>query len=272
MTDSKLTPTSDHNSPSITDRNLDDLKPRFHKNIYGTPKGQLRLYALREDFKRFELMASAGNNTVLDAGGGMGQFSSELAANGYQVDLCDISQEMLNEAERVYKTQAPAAKVGFKQCAIQDIPQQYPEQYDLVLNHAVLEWLEDPQQALQILYDKVKPGGWLSVMFYNIHGRIWRGIMNGKLHAPSTSTPRMADEGIAPQQPLEPQWVHAQLIELGLEVKSWRGIRFVYDHMHQKIRDRVGIEAIAQSESEFGYQPPYRDLARYVHMLCHKPL
>ena len=271
MTDNKLPSTSNHHPSPAADRNFDDLKPRFHKNIYGTPKGQLRLYALREDFNRFDLMTIGNEKTVLDAGGGMGQFSSELAANGYQVDLCDISQEMLSEAALVYQSQAPEAKANFKRCAIQDIPQQYTAQYDLVLNHAVLEWLEDPQQALQILYDKVKPGGWLSVMFYNIHGRTWRGIMNGKLHAPATSNQRMAVEGIAPQQPLEPQWVHGRLIELGLEVKTWRGIRFVYDHMHQKIRDRVGLDAIAKSESEFGYHSPYRDLARYVHMLCHKP-
>lgn len=96
--------------------------------------------------------------------------------------------------------------------------------------------------------------------------------MNGKLHAPTTSTARMSTEGIAPQQPIEPLWVHNHLSNLGLNVKSWRGIRFIYDHMHQKIRDRVGLEAIAASESELGYQAPYRDLARYVHMMCYKPV
>ena len=201
----------------------------------------------------------------------MGQFSSELAQKGHQIELCDISEEMLAGAKQLFAEQGLASQINLTQCGIQDIANKYDQQFDLVMNHAVLEWLEDPQQALNILSDKVKPGGWLSVMFYNIHGRTWRGLMNGKLHAPATSTERMAKEGIAPQQPLEPQWVHDQLIDLGLEVKSWRGIRFVYDHMHQKIRDRVGLEAIAASESEFGYQAPYKDLARYVHMLCYKP-
>lgn len=253
-----------------SDRNFDDLSRRFKNNIYGTPKGLLRLYALRQDFAKFELGANT-KLTVLDAGGGMGQFSSELAAKGHQIELCDISKEMLESAKTLFVEQGLESHINFTQCGIQEIPQQFDQQFDLVMNHAVLEWLVNPAEALHTLYQQVKPGGWLSIMFYNIHGRTWRGIMNGKLHAPSTSSERMAKEGIAPQQPLEPQWVYDQLRELGLEIKSWRGIRFIYDHMHQKIRDRVGLEAIAASEFELGYQAPYKDLARYVHMLCYKP-
>ena len=256
---------------SPSDRNFDDLSQRFKNNIYGTPKGMLRLYALREDFAKFNI--GEGNVlSVLDAGGGMGQFSSELAAKGHKIELCDISHDMLDGARSLFIEQGLDAQINLTQCGILDIPDKFGQQFDLIMNHAVLEWLVDPSAAIDTLYQQVKPGGWLSIMFYNVHGRTWRGLMNGKLHAPATSTERMAKEGIAPQQPLEPQWVYDQLVGLGLEVKSWRGIRFVYDHMHQKIRDRVGLEAIAASESEFGYQAPYRDLARYVHMLCYKPL
>lgn len=253
-----------------TDRNFDDLSKRFKNNIYGTPKGILRLYALREDFAKFNI-GNEGLLSILDAGGGMGQFSSELAEKGHRIELCDISQEMIEGAKSIFAEQGLESQINFTQCGIQDIPKVFEQQFDLVMNHAVLEWLADPSEALNILYQQVKPGGWLSIMFYNVHGRTWRGLMNGKLHAPATSTERMAKEGIAPQQPLDPQWVNQQLNDLGLQVKSWRGIRFVYDHMHQKIRDRVGLKAIAESESEFGYQAPYKDLARYVHMLCYKP-
>jgi S-adenosylmethionine-dependent methyltransferase len=255
---------------SPSDRNFDDLTKRFKNNIYGTPKGLLRLYALREDFDKFKI-GTKEPLSVLDAGGGMGQFSSELAAQGHSIELCDISAEMLAGAKSLFEEHNLSSQINLTHCGIQDIPEKFNQQFDLVMNHAVLEWLADPAEAIDTLYQQVKPGGWLSIMFYNVHGRTWRGLMNGKLHAPATSTERMATEGISPQQPLEPQWVHDQLTGLGLEVKSWRGIRFVYDHMHQKIRDRVGLEAIAASESEFGYQAPYKDLARYVHMLCHKP-
>jgi S-adenosylmethionine-dependent methyltransferase len=253
-----------------SDRNFDDLTKRFKKNIYGTPKGMLRLYALRDDFTKFKI-GQEKSLFILDAGGGMGHFSSELAAKGHNIELCDISSEMLEGAKSLFKEQGLNSQINLTQCSIQEIPQKFNQQFDLVMNHAVLEWLVDPAEALSTLYHQVRPGGWLSIMFFNVHGKTWRGLMNGKLHAPTTSTDRMVKEGIAPQQRLEPQWVHDQLIDLGLEVKSWRGIRFIYDHMHQKIRDRVGLEAIAASEAEFGHKAPYKDLARYVHMMCYKP-
>ena len=202
---------------SPSDRNFDDLSKRFKNNIYGTPKGMLRLYALREDFAKFEI-GEQKTLSILDAGGGMGQFSSELAAKGHNIELCDISEEMLAGAKQLFAEQDLASQINLTQCGIQDIPNKYDQQFDLVMNHAVLEWLVDPAEALNTLYQQVKTGGWLSIMFYNVHGRTWRGLMNGKLHAPATSTERMAKEGIAPQQPLEPQWVHDQLVDLGLTI------------------------------------------------------
>jgi len=254
-----------------SDRNFDDLQKRFKRNIYGTPKGQLRLAALRGDFKAHNLYQTEQPLKVLDIGGGMGQFSLELAQQGHEIHLCDISEEMLEQGKALFTEQAPQAKVTFQKCSLQDTDTFFPDQYDIVMNHAVLEWVEDQAQALHILHSKVKAGGHLSLMFYNLHGRTWRGLMNGKLHAPTMATRFNAEHGIAPQQPLDPQWVKTELDALNFEVLSWRGIRFIYDHMHQKIRDRVGLENITESEWDYGTQAPYRDLARYVHMLCYKP-
>mgnify|MGYP000507113195 FL=1 len=94
-----------------SDRNFDDLSKRFKNNIYGTPKGMLRLYALREDFSNAEI----GNQyplTILDAGGGMGQFSSELAEKGHKIELCDISHEMLEGAKSLFFEQGLISQIS----------------------------------------------------------------------------------------------------------------------------------------------------------------
>jgi len=41
--------------------------------------------------------------SILDAGGGMGQFSSELAENGHKIELCDISAKMLEGAKSLFQ-------------------------------------------------------------------------------------------------------------------------------------------------------------------------
>jgi len=248
------------------DRNFDDLAARFARTIYATPRGQLRLMALRADFADMNIALS--DASVLDIGGGQGQFSLELAQQGAQVSLCDISAEMLQLARDQFAAQQLPLTV--KQCALQDVAAEFPQSFDIVLNHAVLEWLEDPFAALPLLADRVKPGGWLSLMFYNLHGHQFRQLMNGRTHAPQSANPRLRDEGNAPQHPLDPDAIEQALNTLGFHVERWRGIRCVHDHMHQKIRDRIGQDAVNKADLEFGTLEPYRQLGRYVHFLAHK--
>jgi len=248
------------------DRNFDDLAERFRRTIYATPRGQIRLLALAQDFTECDIRTD--NAAVLDIGGGQGQFSLSLAEKGAAITLCDISQEMITLAE----DQFAAAGQALQACVapLQAVPDLFPAQYDIVLNHAVLEWLEKPFEALPILADRVKPGGWLSLMFYNLHGHQWRQLMNGRTHAPDSANPRLRKEGNAPQHPLDPDRIEDAMTQLGFELVRWRGVRCIHDHMHQKIRERIGQEAVTKADLEAGLQEPYRRLGRYVHFLLKK--
>lgn len=256
------------NDLSAPDRNFDDLAARFSRTIYDTPRGQLRLLALQQDFA--DLKISCQQAQVLDIGGGQGQFSLLLAQQGARISLCDISAEMLSLAQTRF---AEAAQpLLWKQCPIQDCADVFPQQYDIVLNHAVLEWLEEPLSALEQLAQRVKPNGWLSLMFYNLHGHQWRQLMNGRTHAPASANSYLRHAGNAPQHPIDPLQVQNTIEQLGFRIHRWRGIRCVHDHMNQKIRERIGQEAINQADLAFGLQEPYRQLGRYVHFLAQKDL
>ncbi len=52
----------------------------------------------------------------------------------------------------------------------QDIAQHLETCVDLILFHAVLEWVADPLSVLQTLWSMLRPGGTLSLMFYNANG------------------------------------------------------------------------------------------------------
>tara|TARA_B100001245_G_scaffold34218_2_gene21986 strand:- start:25636 stop:26415 length:780 start_codon:yes stop_codon:yes gene_type:complete len=250
------------------DRNFNDLAKRFSRTIYATPRGQLRLLALMQDFR--DCGPDLNGVRVLDAGGGQGQFSLELAQQGAQISLCDISDEMLALARDQFAAAGQPADI--RHGALQDLDALFPGQFDVVLNHAVLEWLQDPFAALPALAAKVRPGGYLSLMFYNLHGHQWRQLMNGRTHAPASANPRLRDEGNSPQHPLDPDAIQQAMEELGFELLRWRGIRCIHDHMHQKIRERIGQDAVNASDLETGLQEPYRRLGRYVHFLMRKPL
>ncbi len=256
-----------HSGERQPDRNFDDIAGRFRRTIYDTPKGQLRLAALQQDFQ--DLKIPLEGKRVLDLGGGQGQFSLQLAKQGADIQLCDLSEEMIRHARSAFNdAQQPLHAVC---CPLQDAGQQLQGPFDLVMNHAVLEWLEAPLQELPTITRHVRDGGWLSLMFYNLHGHEWRQLMNGRTHAPQGATDRLRKEGNAPQHPLDPQAVMQALEQQGFEIVRWRGIRCIHDHMHQKIRERIGQQSVQDADLEFGLKDPYRLLGRYIHVMACKP-
>ena len=247
------------------DRNFDGLSQRFNSQIYGTLKGQLRLKMLDLDLAPF--LDASKQLTVLDVGGGMGQFSSALLAQGHDITLTDISQEMLNEAKLIYQEVAPNKAAQFLCSSLQTLPQTLNQTYDLVLNHAVLEWLEDPINAIETLYSLVTPGGHLSLMFYNRHAIVWRNLMNGSWQRAHNDFFHHDKNNLMPQNPLDPSDILNKAQSLGLQLQSWRGIRCVHDHMPKFMRDKKTLDEFVELEKTIGLQAPYRDLGRYVHMV-----
>lgn len=248
------------------DRNFDDIAQRFTRTIYDSPKGRLRLAALNQDFS--DCAINVTDQQVLDIGGGQGQFALQLAQQGAQIHLCDISQEMLALAQHNFAKAQLSADI--RQGTLQEVNQLWPQSFDVVLNHAVLEWLEQPLAALPLLAAKVKSGGHLSLMFYNLHGHIWRQLMNGGLDAPLGANPKLRSAGNAPHHPLDPAIIQNELEALGFTLLRWRGIRCIHDHMPQKIRERVGEDAYTQADLAYGLLEPYRQFGRYVHFLARK--
>ena len=163
----------------MRDRNFDDIAEKFSRNIYGTTKGQLRQTILWQDLDK--LLAEYAGQTlrVLDAGGGEGQTAILMAQRGHHVTLCDLSAEMVARAQRAAEEQGVSDNMHFIHCAAQDIPQHLDSQVDLILFHAVLEWVADPQAVLKTLWSMLRPGGALSLMFYNANGLLMRNVLVG---------------------------------------------------------------------------------------------
>ncbi len=116
---------------------------------------------------------------MLDAGGGLGQISSGLAQRGHQILLCDLSAEMLRRAHQHAEAQGVSHNMKFRQIAVQQVGEHLDTPVDLVLFHAVLEWVAEPEKAHQALYDALRPSGVMSVMFFNRHSLVFRNLTLG---------------------------------------------------------------------------------------------
>ncbi|QIL89033.1 methyltransferase domain-containing protein [Microbulbifer sp. SH-1] len=259
----------------MADRNFDDLAQRFRKRIYGGLKGDIRLAVLGRDLA--PLLDRADNKPlcVVDAGGGQGQFALDLAARGHGVWVTDISGEMLALAQEQIDARGLSARAQTLRLPLQALSSdpRVPA-VDLLLCHAVLEWLEQPQQALEALAECLKPGGYLSLTFYNRRALEFRLLQRGSLRQLDRNR-ESGDWGghpgsLTPKNPLLPEMVLDWVGQTGLNIVAHSGIRCFHDFMTPEMRDKLPPEAIVQKELLYSRIDPYRQLARYVHLLCRR--
>ena len=246
----------------MRDRNFDDIAEKFSRNIYGTTKGQLRQTILWQDLDK--LLADYAGQTlrVLDAGGGEGQTAILMAQRGHHVTLCDLSAEMVARAQRAAEEQGVSDNMHFIHCAAQDIPQHLDSQVDLILFHAVLEWVADPQAVLKTLWSMLRPGGALSLMFYNANGLLMRNVLVGNFGYVQQGMYKKKRRTLSPDFPRDPQQVYGWLEEIG--------VRVFHDYLRDKQKQHDCFDALTEIETRYCRQEPYISLGRYIHVTAIK--
>ena len=249
------------------DRIFDGLAKRFSQRIYDNPKGKIRLAILQDDL----------NNTVdlsrplkvLDMGGGLGQMSIWLAQQGHQVTLCEPANDMLSAASETIATLGLDDKIQCCNHSLQQHCSEHSEKYDLIIFHAVLEWLANPQQSLQAILTLLKPNAILSMMFYNHHSAVMRSLMVADFkRIRNNYIAAMGNKGFTPISPLEPDQVIQWLDEFGTDLLSWTGVRTFHDYMHPEARKKAKLDDVLEMERKYSRIEPWRSMARYQHVIC----
>jgi S-adenosylmethionine-dependent methyltransferase len=143
--------------------------------------------------------------------------------------------------------------------------------FDLVLCHAVLEWVNDPEEVIAALVAGMRPGGYLSLMFYNLNALIISNMAKGNLYKLRDRDFAGHPGGLTPPAPRQPQEMIAALEAAGLELVAKRGIRLVYDLMPRAVRAERSVADVLALEWQYGDQEPFWALGRYVHLLCRLP-
>ncbi|GGY70442.1 tRNA 5-carboxymethoxyuridine methyltransferase [Cellvibrio zantedeschiae] len=265
--------------PINQDRNFDDLAKRFQKNIYGGLKGDIRLAVLERDFREYFSALPFGNEKpakplrILDAGGGQGQFSLQFAKAGHSVVICDISAEMLKLAEQEVMQQELESHVQLIHCAIQDVSQHIgvsEDKFDVVLCHAVMEWVANPAELLGYLLEQLKPQGYLSLTFYNLHSLIYKNLLRTNFKKIQQQDFGGSKGSLTPINPLYPEQVFEWLNQLPLQVLATSGIRVFHDYIFNEEHRERDPQSVIELELELSRKQPYQLLGRYIHVLGQK--
>ena len=249
------------------DKNFDELIEKFASRVYDTDKGGWRLQLLKQDLERF--VRSDEKLTVWDAGCGFAQVSHWLAQAGHQLTLCDISEKMLEQAQRNFSE--ANLKADFYHESAQTISSRLP-QFDLVLFHAVIEWMAEPLKGLDAVLGKVKPGGHLSLLFYNRNAMVYTNVLKGQWRLKPILEDSYLGKGskLSPPNPQFPHEIQQYLNDAGFETKAHTGIRVFHDYLNDEVRDKTDNEELFALEARYCRLPVYRDMGRYVHLLAKK--
>ena len=253
------------------DRNFDGLIDRLERVVYATGKGSWRLQLLKEDLHDFT--GAEPPLTVWDAGCGFGQISLWLAGFGHRLTLCDLSGRMLERARSHFNDAGLIA--GFHHGAFQQLAESLPD-FDVVLSHAVVEWLAEPLAGLDAAASKVKPGGYLSLLFYNRNAVVYKNALRGGWRWQQLLDDSYLGKGnrLTPPNPLYPHEALERLAQLGFVVVKQTGIRVFHDYLAEEALPFVPENENQLFELEYRYcrMPVFRDMGRYIHVLARCPL
>lgn len=248
------------------DRNFDSLIDKFEQKIYATSKGDWRLKLLKEDLNE---LYRRDNLTIWDAGCGFAQIGQWFAERGHSLTLCDVSKKMLQRARDNFQTAGLPGE--FHHRSAQSLAAELPD-FDLVLFHAVLEWLADPMHGLHAVIDRVKAGGYLSLLFYNRNAMVYSNTLKGGWRLKNLLNDSYIGQGskLTPPNPQYPHSVIAELEQAGFEIIAHTGIRVFHDYLTADALAHTDQDELFALEYRYCRKPAYLDMGRYVHLLCRR--
>ncbi|MBL1377139.1 methyltransferase domain-containing protein [Zobellella iuensis] len=249
---------------------FDGKSHTFSRNIYGTTKGRIRLAVLNRDLD--ELLQGLPDRSlrILDAGGGFGPLSQPLAARGHSVVLCDLSGEMLALARAQVTEKGLDDRFDFIQGPIQSLSAEDLGRFDLILCHAVLEWVEDQAGLLSVLNALLADDGHLSLMFYNRDGLLFHSLVMGNFDYVHANLVKKRRQKLTPAWPCRPDEVYRWLAELGFAITGRSGVRVLHDYMVDRQVKAERPEEVIAMELAHARREPFVHLGRYIHVLARK--
>ena len=247
-----------------SDRSFDGIAAKFQHNIYNSTKGKLRQSVLLRDLAELDILRQP--TQILDVGAGQGQLSLALAEQGHSVHLTDISADMLQIAQQQAQQQQ-LANVSFEQIGLAELARSHQQRYPLILCHAMLEWLAEPEQAILQLKRLLAPGGILSLMFYNKDAKRFGNILFGNFDYVAADFQVKKKVSLNPQQPLVPADVEKWCQQAGFRLLQKTGVRCFHDYLRDRALQQSHFDQLLALELQYNRMEPYASLGRYQHLL-----
>ncbi len=258
------------------DRSFDAIADHFEKKVYGGLKGDIRLAVLRRDIFGYveQLSHTLGRPLrILDVGAGLAQIAIELAVQGHTVVINDISANMLEKAKASAEQNDKNLDITWHVCPYQELEAKLAkddaDKFDLILCHALLEWLADPAAVMDFFDNQLADDGVLSLCFYNPASFDYRNLIMGNFNLlDNTNYKADNNKSLTPNYPVAKQEVESWLQHHHYQIVLESGLRVFHDYAPLKRGGHNDPEAVIRMELRYSQQEPYKWLGRYLHIMA----
>ncbi len=257
------------------DRSFDAIADHFEKKVYGNLKGDIRLAVLRRDI--FSAIDTKSHELgrplkVLDVGAGLGQLALEIAAMGHDVVINDISANMIAKAKDSAKKLESTTTIRWYICPYQDLKAELvDEKFDVILCHALLEWLAKPWEVMNFFDERLNQGGLLSLCFYNPASFDYRNLIMGNFNLLDNQNYQADNKkSLTPNHPVAFSEVNYWFADRHYQIKTISGLRVFHDYAPLKRGGHNDPSAVIAMELRYSNQEPFKWLGRYLHILAQR--
>lgn len=205
---------------------------------------------------------SSGPQRVLDVAGGNGVEAVRLAALGHEVTVLDPAGAMLNTAIQTADALDVADRLHVVQAGALDAPEVFTRhEFDVVLCHNLLHYVEEPIEVLSAVLAPLRSGGLLSLLGPNADF--------DPMHAAVRAMdPLLAHRALAREASVGE--LVALLADLGVEEVVRYGVRCVSDLLPAIDDDPKFLADLERLELALADRMPQLLTARFYHLIARR--
>ena len=203
---------------------------------------------------------------IVDVGGGTGGLAVPFAALGHNVTVVDPSPDALAAAQR------RAAEAGARLASVQGEAASLDSLVgpaDLVICHNVLEYVDEPADAMSAIARVLRPSATVSVLASNAVAAVLHRALAGRF---AEARVLLADAAASTPRRFTLPELTALLEQAGLHAGDAHGLRIFTGLVPGALLDgdAAATDALRALEEAAASTPPLRDIAAQLHVLGHR--
>ncbi|MDI3387131.1 methyltransferase [Streptomyces sp. B-S-A8] len=213
---------------------------------------------------------------VLDTGGGSGNFAVPVARLGHRVTVVDPSPNALFALERRAAEAGVADQVRGVQGDAHGLFDVVGRgEYDVVLCHGVLEYVDDAAEGVRNVVGALRETGALSLLAAGLGGAVLARALAGhftEAHEALTDPDGRWGEGDPVPRRFTAEQLTGLVTDCGLRIGAVHGVRVFADLVPGVLVDTEpgALDALLKLEAAAAEQPAFHSVATQLHVLAEK--